>query len=155
MKMQPHPKCIHGIVGVVEREGRFLMIQRSQQVRAPGKWCFPGGGIEPGETPEQAIVREFQEELGVDVVAEGKLWEWLRDDGRLHLLWWRCRLVGGAIKACSAEVAAWAWMTDDEIRCHPEMIPNNVRFLDHYRGDLVDVPAPGRCEEAPASRLRP
>lgn len=154
-KLSPHPDCIYGIVGVIENDGRFLMIQRSQQVRAPGKWCFPGGGIEPGETPEQAIVREFQEELGVNVAPEGKLWEWLRDDGKLHLLWWRCRLLSGPIKARSEEVADWAWMSDEEIRRHPDMIANNVRFLDHYRASPIQASEPAPHCQSPASHLRP
>ena len=54
-----------GVVAVVVRDGRFLVIRRSQQVVAPGAFCFPGGGIEPGETEEAALVRELREELDV------------------------------------------------------------------------------------------
>jgi len=50
------------VVAVILRGERFLVICRSQQVRAPGMYCFPGGGIEPGETEEQALRRELLEE---------------------------------------------------------------------------------------------
>lgn len=125
--------CIRGVVGVLEREGHFLLIKRSRFVRAPGKWCFAGGGIEPGETSADAIVREFREELGMTITAGPKLWEWLRDDGGLHLEWRQVTWASGALRINPLEVSAVRWMTDAEIRAHSGMIANNVRFLDHYR----------------------
>jgi 8-oxo-dGTP diphosphatase len=127
------PGCIFGVVGVLERDGHFLLIQRSRFVRAPGKWCFAGGAIEPGESPADAIVREYREELGMTVEAGEKLWSWLREDGRLHLEWRRVRWVGGSLRINPLEVSAIRWMSDADIRAHPEMIANNVVFLDHLR----------------------
>ena len=66
-----------GAVAVVVRDDRFLVIRRSANVVAPGAFCFPGGGIEAGETEERALVREFREELGATIVpvraSSGKL----------------------------------------------------------------------------------
>lgn len=46
-------------------DGRVLLLKRSASAKdAPGTWAFPGGGIEPGESPEQAARRELQEECG-------------------------------------------------------------------------------------------
>ena len=51
---------------VIEKpDGTFLLAQRPVGKVYPGFWEFPGGKIEPGESPEQAIVREVREELGV------------------------------------------------------------------------------------------
>ena len=104
-------------------------------------WCFPGGGIEPGETPAEAIVREMQEEVGLHVEAERELWNWLREDGGLHLRWWQVRRLGGELQPKPDEVQAIAWMTDVQIRSCPGMVPNNLGFLDHYRG--LDRGQPG------------
>ena len=52
---------------LVDRDGRLLVQQRPEGLSMAGLWEFPGGKIEPGETPEQALIRELEEELGVDV----------------------------------------------------------------------------------------
>jgi 8-oxo-dGTP diphosphatase len=54
-------------IAVVEWEGQFLVGQRPEGVPLAGLWEFPGGKIEPGETPEAAAVRECQEETGLTV----------------------------------------------------------------------------------------
>ena len=52
---------------LVDRDGRLLVQQRPEGLSMAGLWEFPGGKIEPGETPEQALIRELEEELGIDV----------------------------------------------------------------------------------------
>jgi 8-oxo-dGTP diphosphatase len=51
--------------GIMERDGRVLIAKRRPGKHMAGKWEFPGGKLEPGESPEQALVRELEEELGV------------------------------------------------------------------------------------------
>jgi len=51
---------------IIEREGKVLIARRSHSGSAGGKWEFPGGSIEPGETPERCLARELHEELGID-----------------------------------------------------------------------------------------
>jgi 8-oxo-dGTP diphosphatase len=51
--------------GILEENGRVLIARRRPGRHMAGKWEFPGGKIEPGETPEQSLARELQEELDV------------------------------------------------------------------------------------------
>ncbi len=55
------------VAAVIEREGRFLVTRRQAGVHLAGMWEFPGGKIDPEETHEDALRREMQEELDVDV----------------------------------------------------------------------------------------
>jgi len=62
------------VVGAaVVRDGRVLACRRTAPPAAAGRWEFPGGKVEPGESPEVALVRELHEELGV----EGTVTVWL------------------------------------------------------------------------------
>jgi|YNPMSStandDraft_1061717.scaffolds.fasta_scaffold31489_3 8-oxo-dGTP diphosphatase len=54
------------VAALIEREGRVLICQRRKQGRHGLKWEFPGGKVEPGETPRQALARELREELGLE-----------------------------------------------------------------------------------------
>lgn len=53
------------VAAIVEREGRALICQRMPRQAHPLKWEFPGGKVEPGETPAEALARELEEEIGV------------------------------------------------------------------------------------------
>ena len=52
---------------MVDRDGRVLVQQRPEGTAMAGLWEFPGGKVESGETPEAALIRELDEELGIDV----------------------------------------------------------------------------------------
>lgn len=68
--MTPH---LHVACAIIERDGLVLAAQRSATMSLPLLWEFPGGKLEPGETPEQALIREVQEELGISVTIKQAL----------------------------------------------------------------------------------
>ena len=119
----------HGVVVVVEREGRFLVIRRAATVIAPHAWCFVGGAIEAGESEADAVVREFREEVGGHVRPLHREWEHVSDDGRLHLAWWRAELIDGELCANPHEVAEFRWCAPHEIACLPDLLPSNREYL--------------------------
>ncbi|MDQ0992848.1 (deoxy)nucleoside triphosphate pyrophosphohydrolase [Streptomyces sp. V3I7] len=77
-------------------DGRLLAARRSAPPELAGRWELPGGKVEPGETPEDALVRELREELGVDAeVVERVPGEWpLKSPYVLHV--WTARLRPGS-----------------------------------------------------------
>jgi 8-oxo-dGTP diphosphatase len=60
--------------GVAERDGRVFVCRRAFNTRHPGKWEFPGGKLEPGETPDAALRRELREELAVEIAVGSEIW---------------------------------------------------------------------------------
>ncbi|MEC9267135.1 8-oxo-dGTP diphosphatase MutT [Pacificispira sp.] len=56
-------------VALIDRDGRILIAKRPEGKKMAGLWEFPGGKVAEGETPERALIRELQEELGIDTRA--------------------------------------------------------------------------------------
>jgi 8-oxo-dGTP diphosphatase len=81
-------------IAVVEHEGCFLVGQRPEGVALAGLWEFPGGKVEPGETPESAAVRECCEETGLTVEPLLRFPEHVHQYGhdRVELYFIACRL---------------------------------------------------------------
>ncbi len=127
-----------GAVAVIVRENKLLIIRRSQHVVAPGMYCFPGGGIEPGETQQQAVIRELQEELGCTVEPRRWLWESV-SPWRVHLAWWLADLDPAAnVMPNPAEVESAHWFTLDELAKLPDQLESNYRFLEAVaRGEIT------------------
>ena len=63
------PVVLVAAVALIDADGRVLLAQRPQGKPMAGLWEFPGGKVADGETPEAALIRELNEELGIDVTA--------------------------------------------------------------------------------------
>ncbi|MCD7439029.1 (deoxy)nucleoside triphosphate pyrophosphohydrolase [Streptomyces lincolnensis] len=85
------------VVGAALIEGgRVLAARRSAPAELAGRWELPGGKVEPGETPDAALVRELREELGVDAVV-GERVPGVWDLRAPYVLWvWTARLLPGS-----------------------------------------------------------
>ena len=123
------PIVRRGVVAVIPDAGRLLVIRRSQYVVAPGAYCFPGGGIEYGESEEAALVRELREELDIEVLPVRRLWHSVTP-WRVDLAWWLARLAPGATpRPQPAEVESFAWHTPDDMAALPGLLESNRQFL--------------------------
>jgi len=131
-----------GVVVVVRRDGRYLMIRRAPCVIVPGAWCFVGGAVEQGESQEQAVVREFQEEVNGQVRPLRRVWEYTRPDGMLRLYWWLADLLDDRLEPNPAEVAEIRWCTPDEIDDLPHVLESNRTFLASIGRRLIHADGP-------------
>ncbi|MEU6388761.1 (deoxy)nucleoside triphosphate pyrophosphohydrolase [Streptomyces sp. NPDC046939] len=94
--------------------GRLLAARRSAPPELAGRWELPGGKVEPGESPEHALVRELREELGVEARPEERVpGEWDLKPGYV-LRVWRTRLVSGE-PAALQDHDELRWLTAGEV----------------------------------------
>lgn len=127
------PRGRRGAVAVISRHGKLLVIRRAEGIAAPGKFCFPGGGIEAGETESQAVMRELDEELGVAVRPVRLLWRNMTEWG-VDLVYWHALLDPAATFVPNpAEVASMHWFTLDELAALDELLTSNRQFVDVLR----------------------
>lgn len=118
-----------GVVAVIREGDKLLLIRRSQWVVAPRAFCFPGGGIEPGETEQEALVRELREEIQVQAQPVRCLWR-SRTPWGVELSWWLTRLQPGAApEPVPAEVESCHWHTPAEIAELSSLLSSNHDFL--------------------------
>ncbi|MDQ4419068.1 (deoxy)nucleoside triphosphate pyrophosphohydrolase [Sphingobium sp. DEHP117] len=96
---------------LVDAEGRVLLQQRPEGKSMAGLWEFPGGKVEPGETPQAALVRELEEELGIltyeSCLAPATFASEALDDRDLLLLLYVCRKWTGVPELRHASALRW------------------------------------------------
>lgn len=108
-------------VALVDPDGRVLLAQRPEGKSLAGLWEFPGGKVEPGESPETALIRELQEELGIETksscLAPLTFASHGYDDFHLLMPLFVCRRWEGI--AHGREGQALAWVPPDRLRDYP------------------------------------
>ena len=130
----------HGAVGIIVENNEFLVIRRSPFVRAPNMLCFPGGTIEVGETPEQAVVRELCEELGLVVDSPRLIWQSRTSWGTL--LDWLVveRHPESSPQANEREVAEFMWLDAPNLLQRNDLLGSMPDFFGAWANDVFQLP---------------
>ena len=118
------------VAGIVWNGGQYLAVQRPEGSRMAGRWEFPGGKIEKGEFRDEALIREFQEELGV-TPTEFEYWRKLEHeyDEFLVCLWfYHIRNYSGVLTMLENQQYTW-------------VDPTTPPTLDYLPADIVIVDA--------------
>jgi 8-oxo-dGTP diphosphatase len=105
------PVVLVAAVALIDVDGRVLLAQRPEGKSMAGLWEFPGGKVQPGETPEAALIRELEEELGIDVeascLAPFTFASHSYSDFHLLMPLYVCRKWSGIITAREAQQLKW------------------------------------------------
>ena len=124
-------------VALVDSDGRVLIAQRPEGKQLAGLWEFPGGKLEPGERPEEALIRELREELGIEVkascLAPLTFASHAYDDFHLLMPLYICRRWEGFVT--SREGQALKWVKPAKLRDFP-MPPADEPLIPHLQ-DLI------------------
>ncbi|WP_294619190.1 8-oxo-dGTP diphosphatase MutT [uncultured Roseovarius sp.] len=117
-------------VALIDVEGRILLTQRPEGKSMAGLWEFPGGKVEPGETPEHALIRELQEELGIDTwescLAPLTFASHSYEDFHLLMPLYACRKWQGFPQGREGQTLKWARV--NELRNYP-MPPADIPLI--------------------------
>ena len=108
-------------VALIDPDGRVLLARRPEGKSLAGLWEFPGGKVEPGETPEAALIRELKEELDIDTwtscLAPLTFASHTYDDFHLLMPLYACRKWQGTVR--SLEGQNLAWVPPNRLRDYP------------------------------------
>lgn len=108
-------------VALIDADGRVLLAQRPEGKSLAGLWEFPGGKVEPGESPEAALIRELREELGIETKASclAPLTFASHSYEEFHLLMplFACRRWEGIVSG--REGQSLAWVRPERLRDYP------------------------------------
>ncbi len=102
-------------VAVIVKEGNLLISHRFPEAHLPDLWEFPGGKIQPGESPEACAIREVAEELGIEIEISALLMERKYDyaDRKVDLWFYVATHRSGRPRALGCR--EWRWVTPEEV----------------------------------------
>lgn len=129
------------VVGAaIIRDGRLLAAQRAEPASLAGGWEFPGGKVDPGESDEEALVRECAEELGVRVVLGDRIGgDWPLSETSLMRVW-TARLAEGEPEAL--EHLALRWLGPEELY-DVAWLPGDLPVVERLEALLAGGSRPG------------
>ena len=121
-------KNIHVVAAVIEQDGKIFATQRGYGDYKDW-WEFPGGKMEPGESPEEALVREIREELDTEISVGKIITSVEYDYPKFHMLMdcFMCNIVSGDLKLLEHEAARW--LSADEL-WDVKWLPSDIRVIE-------------------------
>ncbi len=126
----PRSRVRRGVIGIMLKGSNLLVIRRADGVAKGGCWCFPGGHVEPGETPRRAVQRELREELGIEVVPVKRLGSIRVVDSNHILAVWQVHHAEGRFQPAYDEVAEVRWLCPAAVRALRPNLPSNEKVLE-------------------------
>lgn len=120
---------------IIINKGRVLIAQRDDKQKLAGKWEFPGGKIEPGETAEECLKREIKEELGIKIEVDKFFAESIYHyvTGTIKLIAYEARWVEGEYKlAAHSQIK---WVKPDELGNY-DFSPADLPFIEKLKQDM-------------------
>ena len=130
-------KTINVVAAIIERDGRIFATQRGYG-NYKDWWEFPGGKIDPGETPRQALAREIREELDTEVEVGELLMMVEYDYPEFHLVMdcFMCEVVSGELKLLEHEDARWLGVDDiDTVK----WLPSDIEVVERLKERILQM----------------
>jgi|TARA_B110000208_G_scaffold106578_1_gene132229 8-oxo-dGTP diphosphatase len=98
------------VAAIIKKDNLYLVVKRNRDKYMGLKWEFPGGKVDPGETLQEALVREIYEELNIDINIHEKLAEERYKDNEINIIlhYFLCTIKNGVINLNEHEAMEWA-----------------------------------------------
>jgi len=125
------------VAAIIQRHGRILIGQRKDLGHHPLKWEFPGGKVEPGETPDAALIRELQEELGIHARIDRELMRYeyqYPGRSRILLIFYRVLDFDGEPRNLDFDQIRWE---QPELLRNYDFLEGDTQFLAVQVPDLI------------------
>lgn len=121
---------------VIIEKGKVLIAQRAENQKMAGKWEFPGGKVEQGETYEECLKREISEELGIKIEIEGLFVEniYRYDSGTIKLIAYKARYIEGEYDLSVHNQIKW--VKPDELDNY-DFAPADILIIKKLKEELI------------------